>query len=191
MYVARVPSDYSQSKQIHYFPHWMWMCRWNGTPDCRGMCHHPFVSESVLIDLARAFVDWTGRTWRAIFLFSPSLVIPEPLIHFFSAVKYCEHMKSGDEHNSFCLWVTNRSITLAGFPPGPTTTIGPLMWRYRASLRTEEIDPIVATPQTVQLRWCSSDSSQCALFIACLIENQLLLRFTPLAFASLELDAAW
>lgn len=35
--------------------------------------------------------------------------------------------------------------------------------------------PNSCNPQTVQLCWCSSDSSQCALFIACLIENQLLL----------------
>lgn len=64
------------------------------------------------------------------------------------------------------------------------TTIGPLMWRYRASLRTEEIDPIVATPQTVQLCWCSSDSSQCALFIECLIEEETNSSFasSPLLF---------
>ena len=79
--------------------------------------------ESVLIDLVRAFVEW-GELGEQFHSSPHSFVIQSSFLKFIPAVKYCEHIRSG-EHNSFCLWLTNWSITL-------------VLLYYRISSRTHD-----------------------------------------------------
>lgn len=81
-------------------------------------------AESVLIDLVRAFVVSGENSESNFTLLSLLICNPGALIQFFPAVKYCEHLSSG-KHNSFCLWLTNWSITL-------------VLLYYRISSRTRD-----------------------------------------------------